>query len=155
MTDSRTVPTATRRSALRMLGAGIALATPFVSRSARGAAFPGAIWPGGTPASVGLNVAKLVEAQRFAQRYGGGAGCVIRHGKLVHVWGSLTQRYQVHSSAKTWGSVRLSNRCCGHVCLGSFQVAWVFIMALRVTSILRMRAAMASLGGLPLAVSWA
>jgi CubicO group peptidase (beta-lactamase class C family) len=107
MTDPSSLSSPTRRAALRILGAGIALAAPFVARGALAAAFPGGTWPGGTPASVGLNAAKLVEAQRFAQRYGGGAGCVIRHGRLVHVWGSLTQRYQVHSSAKTWGSVLL------------------------------------------------
>ena len=100
----------TRRFALRTafgVGAGFTLAAPFISRPALGAIFPTAIWPGGIPSSVGLNVAKLIEAQNFAQKFGGGAGCVIRHGKLVHSWGSLSQRYYVNSAAKSWGSVLL------------------------------------------------
>ena len=47
-----------------------------------------------------------------------------------------------------------SNRCCGHLCLGSCQLVLALSMALRVTSMVRMRAVSASLGGLPLARSW-
>jgi CubicO group peptidase (beta-lactamase class C family) len=96
-----------RRSALRTaLGAGVTLAAPFVSRAALGATFPGSSWTTGTPASVGLSSSKLAEAQRYAQRYGG-AGCVIRHGKLVYSWGSLTQLYLVQSATKSFGSALL------------------------------------------------
>src|SRR3954469_7232597 len=96
-----------RRSALRtVLGAGVTLAAPFVSRTALGATFPGSSWPTATPASVGLSSSKLKEAQAYAQRYGG-AGCVIRHGKLVHSWGSLTQLYNVQSATKSFGSALL------------------------------------------------
>ena len=87
--------------------AGMLLAAPFISRTATAATFPSpGGWPNGSPASVGLNVTKLTEAQRYAQRYGG-AGCVIRHGKLVHSWGSLTQLYNVQSATKSFGSVLL------------------------------------------------
>ena len=96
-----------RRSILRTaLGAGVTLAAPFVSRAALAATFPGSSWPTGTPASVGLNVTKLIQAQKYAQRYGG-AGCVIRHGQLVHSWGSLTQLYNVQSATKSFGSALL------------------------------------------------
>ena len=49
----------------------------------------------------------MLEAQKFAQQYGDGAGCVIRQGKLVHSWGSISKRYYVNSAAKSWGSVLL------------------------------------------------
>ena len=96
-----------RRSALRtVLGAGVSLAAPFVSRAALGATFPGSSWTTGTPASVGLSSSKLAEAQRYAQRYGG-AGCVIRHGKLVHSWGPLSRLHNVQSATKSFGSALL------------------------------------------------
>src|SRR4051794_3405562 len=105
MTDDLSI---NRRSVLRgALGAGVALAAPFVSRTALGASFPGSSWATGSPASVGLNVTKLKEAQAYAQRYGGGAGCVIRNGKLVHSWGSLSQLYYVQSATKSFGSALL------------------------------------------------
>ena len=67
--------------------AGMLLAAPFISRTATAATFPSpGGWPKGSPASVGLNVTKLTEAQQYAQRYGG-AGCIICHGKLGHSWG--------------------------------------------------------------------
>ena len=96
-----------RRSILRgALGTGVALAAPFVSRTAFGATFPGSSWPTATPASVGLNASGLVTAQKYAQRWGG-AGCVIRDGRLVHSWGSLSQLYNVQSATKSFGSVLL------------------------------------------------
>src|SRR3954471_12740157 len=96
-----------RRSALRTaLGASVTLAAPFVSRAALGASFPGSSWPTAIPASVGLNVTKLKEAQAYAQRYGG-AGCIIRNGLLVHSWGSLTQLYVIQSATKSFGSALL------------------------------------------------
>ena len=92
----------TRRSAAAML-----LAAPFIARAASAAIFPSpGGWPKATPASVGLNAGKLAEAQRYAQRWDG-AGCVIRHGKLVHSWGSLSQLYNIQSATKTFGSVLL------------------------------------------------
>lgn len=96
-----------RRAALRTaLGGGVALAAPFVSRGAFGATFPGSSWPTGTPASVGLKADGLTKAQKYAQRWGG-AGCVIRDGKLVHSWGSLSQLYIVQSATKSFGSALL------------------------------------------------
>lgn len=77
-------------------------------RAARAAtAFPGATWPTGTPESVGLDRSKLLAAQAVATRYSGGAGCIIRHGKLVHSWGGFKQLYSINSATKSWGSVVL------------------------------------------------
>jgi CubicO group peptidase (beta-lactamase class C family) len=84
------------------------LAAPFIARTANAASFPApGVWPSGSPASVGLNVTKLMEAQAYAQQYGGGAGCVIRNGLLVHSWGSLSQLYLVQSATKSFGSALL------------------------------------------------
>src|SRR4051812_47478483 len=92
----------------RRCATGMLLAAPFIARAANAATFPApGVWPSGSPASVGLNVAKLMEAQAYAQQYGGGAGCVIRNGLLVHSWGSLTQLYLVQSATKSFGSALL------------------------------------------------
>jgi CubicO group peptidase (beta-lactamase class C family) len=92
----------------RRCATGMLLAAPFVTRAAAAATFPApGVWPSGSPASVGLNVTKLMEAQAYAQQFGGGAGCVIRNGLLVHSWGSLTQLYLVQSATKSFGSALL------------------------------------------------
>jgi CubicO group peptidase (beta-lactamase class C family) len=97
----------TRRSLLRTAvsaGAGLSLSAPFIARAA---GFPATSWPTATPSSVGLDLAGLQEAQRFAEQYGEGSGCVIRHGRLVHGWGSFRERFLVQSTTKSWGSVVL------------------------------------------------
>ena len=96
----------TRRFLLRStVGAvaGLGLSAP---AAVRGAEFPTNGWATASPASVGLGLAGLQEAQRFAEQYGG-AGCVIRHGRVAHVWGSFDERYQVQSTTKSWGSAVL------------------------------------------------
>ncbi|HVK18951.1 MAG TPA: hypothetical protein VM533_18620, partial [Fimbriiglobus sp.] len=51
------------------------------------AQFPGKDWPTGTPESQGLSAASLDAAAEYANKHGGGSGCVIRHGVLVKEWG--------------------------------------------------------------------
>ena len=101
----------TRRSVLAHVGAGIgsallATGAPIGARAAT-TVWPIPNWPLATPESVGLNKAKLLEAQAFATKFAGGAGCVIRRGKLVHSWGTFKQRYPINSATKSWGSVVL------------------------------------------------
>ena len=101
----------TRRSAVAKLGMGvagtlIASRLSFVGR-ARAATWPNPNWPEATPGSVGLNNAKLLEAEAFSKRYGSSAGCVIRHGKLAHRWGSFSEPFPINSATKSWGSVVL------------------------------------------------
>src|SRR3954452_3048570 len=92
----------------RRCATGMLLAAPFIARSANAATFPApGVWPSGSPARVGPSVTKLMEAQAYAQQFGGGAGCVIRNGLLVHSWGSLSQLYYVQSATKSFGSVLL------------------------------------------------
>src|SRR5262245_66123065 len=52
--------------------------------------WPDKEWATETPASQGLSTAGLEEAAAYADRHGGGSGCVIRHGYLVKEWGSPT-----------------------------------------------------------------
>jgi CubicO group peptidase (beta-lactamase class C family) len=107
--------TVSRRSAIRTAlgaGAGLVLPSGFGARRASATHNPwmvttGSTWPTATPESVGLDTAKLLEAQAYATRFAGGAGCVIRNGKLVHSWGVFTQRYPINSATKSWGSVVL------------------------------------------------
>jgi CubicO group peptidase (beta-lactamase class C family) len=89
--------------------AGSALLGVGGSGAARGEtmAWPSASWVVASPESVGLSRAKLLEAQAFATKFGGGAGCVVRWGRLVHSWGALKQRYPINSATKSWGSVVL------------------------------------------------
>jgi CubicO group peptidase (beta-lactamase class C family) len=65
--------------------------------------YPGAEWEKAEPAEVGLRLAPLEEAARFA----GGSGCVIRHGKRVFSWGSQSQRYALLSTTKSIGGSAL------------------------------------------------
>jgi CubicO group peptidase (beta-lactamase class C family) len=57
-------------------------------------------WATATPASQGLSAAGLDEAAAYAEKYGGGSGCVIRHGHVVKEWGSATTRWDIKSATK-------------------------------------------------------
>jgi hypothetical protein len=46
-------------------------------------------WEQASPEDVGMNTSKLQEARDYA----GGAGCIIRGGKVVMRWGDVTRRY--------------------------------------------------------------
>jgi CubicO group peptidase (beta-lactamase class C family) len=61
-------------------------------------------WPTATPAEVGMDEAKLLQAKQYA---GSGSGYIIRHGKLVMTWGSATQRYDLKSTTKSIGVTAL------------------------------------------------
>jgi hypothetical protein len=65
-------------------------------------------WATATPTSRGLSAAGLDEAAAYAEKYGGGSGCVIRHGYLVKEWGSATTRWDIKSATKgTLGATAL------------------------------------------------
>jgi CubicO group peptidase (beta-lactamase class C family) len=65
--------------------------------------WPDKEWATASPESQGLNRAALEMAAAYAQKHGGGSGCVIRHGYLVKEWGSPTTRADIKSATK--GSV--------------------------------------------------
>lgn len=68
--------------------------------------YPGAEWIRATPEAMGMDAAKLAEARRYAET-GGGAGCVIRAGRLVAEWGDPKRKYDLKSSSKGIGVTAL------------------------------------------------
>ncbi|MBI4605989.1 MAG: DUF5060 domain-containing protein [Planctomycetes bacterium] len=49
--------------------------------------WPGAEWAAASPTSQGMSRECLDEAAAYAERHGGGSGCIVRHGFLVKEWG--------------------------------------------------------------------
>ncbi|WP_395751911.1 serine hydrolase [Prosthecobacter sp.] len=68
--------------------------------------FPGAEWERATPAEAHLDEAKLSAARDYALT-GGGSGCIIQGGRLVMSWGDFKQRYDLKSTAKSFGAAAL------------------------------------------------
>ena len=71
-----------------------------------GATYPRAEWPVASPADEGMVVERLHEARDFALT-GGGAGAIIRHGKLVYSWGDQAELYDLKSTTKSIGGTVL------------------------------------------------
>jgi CubicO group peptidase (beta-lactamase class C family) len=67
---------------------------------ARQAVWPGREWETATPESQGLAAAALDAAAAYAEEYGGGSGCVIRHGYLVKEWGNPRNLADIKSATK-------------------------------------------------------
>ena len=68
--------------------------------------YPGSSWQTATPEEMGMDSLKLEEAKNYALNYGG-AGHIIRGGKVVMSWGNPIRRYQIKSSTKSIGSIAL------------------------------------------------
>src|SRR5262245_43925249 len=85
----------------------IAFAVLSVSSSLAGAqtapVFPGATWQEKSPAELGLDAEKLVEARDYALTTGG-SGMIVRSGYVVLRWGDQAQRYDLKSTTKSLGS---------------------------------------------------
>ena len=60
-------------------------------------------WEQASPEDVGMNTSKLKEARDYA----GGAGFIIRGGKVVMRWGDVTRRYALKSTTKSIGVTAL------------------------------------------------
>lgn len=68
--------------------------------------YPDREWKTARPADVGLDPQKLeLASQRALQA--GGAGMIVRHGRLVHHWGDVGQRYDLKSTSKSIGVTAL------------------------------------------------
>jgi CubicO group peptidase (beta-lactamase class C family) len=94
-------------SAILVLLAGLSLAgAAYAQQSGPGGAaashtvWPGQQWETATPESQGLSGATLDAAAAYADKHGGGSGCVIRHGYLVKEWGSPTALADIKSATK-------------------------------------------------------
>jgi CubicO group peptidase (beta-lactamase class C family) len=59
-------------------------------------------WQVATPAEMGMDPAKLSQAQNYALE-GGGSGFITRGGRLVLSWGSATDKYDLKSTTKSIG----------------------------------------------------
>ena len=77
---------------LLMAAAGLA--------SVSGTIWPGEEWATASPQEQGMSSAGLDAAAAYAQQYGDGSGCIIRHGYLVKEWGSPKKRADIKSSTK-------------------------------------------------------
>jgi CubicO group peptidase (beta-lactamase class C family) len=86
--------------------------------------FPGAEWPRAEPVEVGLDGRRIDEARRYALS-AGGAGIIVRYGRLVASWGDVRERFDLKSTTKSFGAlalalaagdgkVRLADRANGH-----------------------------------------
>ena len=62
--------------------------------------WPGHEWQTATPESQGLSGAALDAAAAYAEKSGGGSGCIIRHGYLVKEWGDSKKLADIKSATK-------------------------------------------------------
>ena len=62
--------------------------------------WPGREWETAPPGRVGMSAAALDAAAAYAERAGGGSGCVVRHGLLVKEWGDPKRLADVKSATK-------------------------------------------------------
>ena len=62
--------------------------------------WPGVLWETATAESQGLAGAALDAAAAYAEKHGGGSGCVIRHGYLVKEWGDSRKLADIKSATK-------------------------------------------------------
>lgn len=68
--------------------------------------WPGSTWTSATPSSVGMNATLLGQARDYALT-GGGAGMILRSGRVVSAWGNAATRYDLKSSTKSIGATAL------------------------------------------------
>jgi CubicO group peptidase (beta-lactamase class C family) len=78
---------------------GQATGVPPVNQPAR-FVWPEKDWAEASPESQGLSAARLEKVAEYAQKSGGGSGCVIRHGYLVKEWGPRDKLADTKSNAK-------------------------------------------------------
>lgn len=97
MFSKRTVPDEAMIRTFSMIA--LLLVAP-IATAAETAVFPGRTWEHKTPASVGLDAAKLAAISDDI----GGRGCVVRFGYMVYTWGDPSLRGDVASAAKPWFS---------------------------------------------------
>jgi CubicO group peptidase (beta-lactamase class C family) len=90
---------ATARAAI-LLSLLIPTAGPVSAQAARRVIWPGRQWEWASPEGHGLSSAALDAAAAYAQKAGGGSGCIIRHGYLVKEWGDPGKKADIKSATK-------------------------------------------------------
>ena len=83
-----------------LIGIGGIFVTTVTEAATEGTAWPGTDWATATPESRGLSSKALEQAADYAQKHGGGSGCVIRHGYLVKEWGNPKRLADIKSATK-------------------------------------------------------
>ena len=68
--------------------------------------YPGSTWETATPEKLGMDPATLDQARVYALG-GGGAGMIVRSGRLVATWGNTHATWDVKSTTKSLGSLLL------------------------------------------------
>lgn len=63
---------------------------------------PGDSWERVSPDEAGMDAALLARAEKYALS-GGGAGCIVRGGRIVAAWGDQSERYDLKSTTKSIG----------------------------------------------------
>ena len=96
----------TSTDGLKQLFTAAIFAMLIFARSTVADEWPGREWATNTPAAAGLDQALMQKARDFAMS-GGGAGCIIRGGKLVLAWGDQKARYDLKSTTKSFGATAL------------------------------------------------
>src|SRR5580698_9815958 len=91
---------ATTRLAILLMLWPTARASGQAADPVRKTVWPGRQWETATPESRGLSGAGLDAAAAYAEKAGGGSGCVIRHGYLVKEWGDPTKLADIKSATK-------------------------------------------------------
>ncbi len=66
----------------------------------KGIVYPKGEWTKASPESQGMSSEQLEAVAAYALKYGGGSGCVIRHGYLVKEWGDPTVKADIKSATK-------------------------------------------------------
>lgn len=64
-------------------------------------------WTRVPPSDVGMDESGLREAEAYALA-AGGAGMIVRHGRLVHSWGDIDRRYDLKSTTKSIAAIALA-----------------------------------------------
>ena len=81
-------------------------------------------WQRATPENVGMDRAKLEQARDYALT-GGGAGYIVRRGRLVMSWGDEKKRYDLKSTTKSIGVTALGLAIMdGKIALGDKAVKY-------------------------------
>ena len=96
----------TSTDGLKQLFTAAIFAMLIFARSTVADEWPGREWATNTPAAAGLDQALMQKARDYAMT-GGGAGCIIRGGKLVLAWGDQKARYDLKSTTKSFGATAL------------------------------------------------